>query len=480
MFLQAQSARSVQRIKRGNTKTRQHKNTATQISRTPCMSIFRNDDDQDVTPDDPGRRDWLSVACIACLAIGGMFSSDHAHAMRLDEDANLFNPCKSPLPEKLARHELVQRAWEGINPALYWDSHVHLLGVGDGNTGCWINPRMRSLLSPKLYLQKKFFLNAACVGKESEKAKTVDADYVTRLKQLVDEMPQGAKLMLFAFDRTHPVGEGFDLQKTAFYVPNSYAANIAKQFPDRFAFVASVHPYRQSGEKMEATIAQVVADGAVAIKWLPAAMGIDPASPKCDAMYAACKKYNLPIITHAGEEKAVEGAHQQHFGNPLRLRRPLDQGVKIVVAHCASMGTDIDLDQGHQGKGGSGKRVPSFQLFERLMAEKRYEANLFADISAIPQANRAAALADIVVRDDWTHRLVHGSDYPLPGVMPLFSVDGLVERGWLPKNEATVIKSIREYNPLLFDFVLKRSLRINGKSLHPKIFESARLFSRKA
>jgi hypothetical protein len=56
----------------------------------------------------------------------------------------------------------------------------------------------------------------------------------------------------------------------------------------------------------------------------------------------------------------------------------------------------------------------------------------------------------------------------------------LVERGWLPKNEGDVIKSIREYNPLVFDFVLKRSLRIQGKALDKTIFESARVFAKRA
>ncbi len=422
-------------------------------------------------PDSESRRDWLTSACIACLATGALFGTGNANALRLDSDTNLFNPCKAPLPPQLLRHELIKKAWDGLDANRVWDSHTHLLGVGDGDTGCWINPKMRSLLSPKLYLQKKFFLNAACVGGESEKAKSVDRDYVARMKQIMDEFPTGAKALLFAFDYTHTESGVIDLAKSAFHVPNNYVAAITKQYPDRFCFVASLHPYRQID--FDATVKQLVADGAVAIKWLPAAMGIDPASPKCDAMYAALKKYQLPIITHAGEERAVEGAHQQHFGNPLRLRRPLDIGVKIVIAHCASMGRDVDLD-----KGVDGPLVDSFTLFERLMADKKYEANLFADISAVPQTNRAPALANIINRKDWVTRLVNGSDYPLPGVMPLFSVDDMVERGWLLKSEGEVIKQIREYNPILFDFVLKRTLRIDGKRLANEIFESARVFER--
>jgi len=423
------------------------------------------------SPADEGRRDWLGSACIACMATGALFGSGNADALRLDTDTNLFNPCKAPLPPRLAGHELIKRAWDGLDTSRVWDTHTHLLGVGDGNTGCWINPKMRSLLSPKLYLQKRFFLNAACVGSESEKIKSVDRDYATRMKQIMDEFPAGVKAMLFAFDYTHDEGGVIDLARSAFHVPNPYVAEITKQYPNRFHFVASLHPYRRID--FDATIKQLVADGAVAIKWLPAAMGIDPGSPKCDALYAAVKKYQLPIIAHAGEERAVEGAHQQQFGNPLRLRRPLDMGVKIVIAHCASIGRDVDLD-----KGIAGPLTASFTLFERLMADKKYENNLFADISAVPQTNRAPQLANIMNHDDWAHRLVNGSDYPLPGVMPLFSVDAFVERGWLVKSEGEVIKKIREYNPILFDFVLKRTLRIDGKRFANSIFESSGLFDR--
>jgi uncharacterized protein len=214
----------------------------------------------------------------------------------------------------------------------------------------------------------------------------------------------------------------------------------------------------------------------VAVKWLPSAMGIDPASPRCDAFYAAMAELKLPLITHAGQEKAVQGAHQQHFGNPLRLRRPLDQGVRVVVAHCASLGEDIDLDKGTSSRTNA-RAVPSFDLFERLMADPRYEKNLFGDISAMPQINRMPNFGKVVERDEWHSRLINGSDYPLPGVMPLFSVDLFVERGWITKSDGAVLKQIREYNPLLFDFVLKRRTVVKGKKLADSVFETAPLFA---
>ena len=82
------------------------------------------------------------------------------------------------------------------------------------------------------------------------------------------------------------------------------------------------------------------------------------------------------------------------------------------------------------------------------------------------QIDRAGpALARVIEREDWHPRLLNGSDYPLPGVMPIFSVDYLVSLGLVQESAAPVLKEIRAHNPLLFDFVLKRHLRSNGKAL---------------
>jgi mannonate dehydratase len=93
------------------------------------------------------------------------------------------------------------------------------------------------------------------------------------------------------------------------------------------------------------------------------------------------------------------------------------------------------------------------------------------------QMNRAGpALARVIQREDWHARLLNGSDYPLPGVFPLFSVDYMVELGYIEKNAAPLFKGLREHNPLLFDFVLKRSLRSGGKRLPAGIFETRPFF----
>jgi mannonate dehydratase len=60
--------------------------------------------------------------------------------------------------------------------------------------------------------------------------------------------------------------------------------------------------------------------------------------------------------------------------------------------------------------------------------------------------------------------------------MPIFSVDYLVSLGLLEERAAPVLREIRLHNPLLFDFVLKRALRSNGKAFSARVFETRRFF----
>jgi len=63
--------------------------------------------------------------------------------------------------------------------------------------------------------------------------------------------------------------------------------------------------------------------------------------------------------------------------------------------------------------------------------------------------------------------------------MPLFSTRRFVDEGYLTDSQAETLAEIRRYNPLLFDFVLKRSLARDGRRFSPVVFESRRLFDRK-
>lgn len=254
-------------------------------------------------------------------------------------EQGLMNPCLSKLPAKETYSPWMRVVWEGVDPTQIWDCHTHLVGSGDAGSGAWFNPNMDSLWHPVLKLQKLFYMNAGCLH---EAPGRMDTSYIGRLHNLVDGMRPGYKLMLLAFDWRHDVSGQPDRAHSIFHIPNAYAAAMAQRHPSYFEWIASIHPYRP--DSVDA-LQQAIKDGARAIKWLPSAMGIDPSSPRCDKFYEAVAKAGLPIISHAGREMAVQGGNQDD-GNPLKLHRALDHGVRVVIAHCASDGHDIDLDQG--------------------------------------------------------------------------------------------------------------------------------------
>ena len=401
------------------------------------------------------RRQFLtgaSALTISSLAIAGF---------KFWPETGFSNPCFTGLPDALKQHPLMQQIWSGIDANQVWDSHLHITGVGDNaNSGVWFNPVMDSYLHPILNIQKRFYMNGGCTLEGD-----VDQSYVKRLVQISTEMPAGYKSMLFAFDWFRDA-QGKPLKEhSIFHISNEYVKKIASEHSQYFEWVASIHPYRT--DAIDA-LEQAKAQGARAIKWLPSGMGIDPASPKCDAFYKKAAQLKLPIITHTGRESAVQGGDQAH-GNPLRMRRALDQGVHVILAHCASDGHDEDLDNGN-------KRVKSIDLFTRIMDTPDYKSLVFGEISALTLINHAWAIKPILERTDWHSRLLNGSDYPLPGIFPLINTEALNKAGLLENEHVNFLQQLKQYNPLMFDFAVKRLIMFKGVSFANSVFETRRVF----
>jgi mannonate dehydratase len=404
------------------------------------------------------RRRWLVAGLAGAFGLGAW------HMRSFLPLAGVTNPCLGPLPPDLADHPLVKAAWTGLDPGRVWDGHVHLFAsaeAGHADGAPW--PHWAS------GIQARAIANAACTDPA---APDFVGAYLDRLLALLADLPAGYKALLLALD-AHRDESGKPVPAlTHFSVDNDSCAAAAKRAPERFEWIASIHPYRADAVD---ELQRVKALGARAIKWIPSAQGIDPASSRCDSFYAALAASRLPLLTHMGMERAAPG--DDELDNPLRLRRALDHGVRVIGAHCATMGRSRDLD-----RGADGPMVDGFALFERLMDEPRYEKLLVGDLSAIPQLGRTGApLKRIIDRGapggDWSRRLLHGSDYPLPGLLPLYSPAHLVEQGLLDPAAIEPLIAIRRYNALLFDFVLKRSLRLAGKRLADEVFHTRDFFA---
>ena len=407
---------------------------------------------------------WLGAGGAAAALAGGSGAAWYG----------LRNPCRVRLPEPLATHALVQAAFRGLDPSRLVDMHVHLVGVGVGGTGAWVNPEMTSWAHPIKALKFLFYRNAACIT-DLDRA---DQDYADRLVALKREaFPPGARLVVLAFDHAYGADGTVDLADSEFYAPPDYAFDLAARHPADLWVATSVHPYRADAlDRLDADAAR----GAVAVKWLPNAQRIDPADPRCRPFYRKLAALDLPLITHAGEERAVDAADAQLLGNPLKLRPALEEGVRVVVAHCASAGACPDLDLP------DAPPAAAFDLFMRLMNEPRWEGRLFGDVSAMPQFNRAGRpLREILLAGHLHHRLLNGSDYPLPGVNPLIRTGALADAGYITPDERAVLNEIFAYNALLFDFVLKRALRaVDGGGAEHRfadaVFQQQPFFARRA
>ncbi len=354
--------------------------------------------------------------------------------------------------------KLIHAAFGGLPPGSVLDAHVHLVGLGKGGTQAWVNPKKLTMSHPTEWLRTRLYAQAGGVKQWDH----LDQEFEARLVERAGAFERPLRAQLLAFDYRYHADGSPDLLRSEFYIPNDYLIEVSRRHPDLFVPVISVNPVRK--DACEA-LRRFAGMGVRYVKWLPNAQGIDPANPHHDTFYRTMKELDMVLLTHVGEEKAVKATEDQKLGNPLKFRRALDLGVKIIMAHCASLGDNEDLDH-------PGQRATNFSLFLRLMAEKKYEGQLFGDISAITQVNRLPGpLLEILERPDLQARLINGSDYPLPGIDLVIWTRKLVAMKLITPSERKALNEIFKANPLLFDFVLKRTLHTpDGKRLRASIF----------
>ncbi len=112
------------------------------------------------------------------------------------------------------------------------------------------------------------------------------------------------KHMLLAFDKHYRMDGTVDLKRTTLHTPDDWVHRVCEKHPDVFLPSCSVHPYRPDAlEALETAHRR----GVKLVKWLPNSMGIDPLNAVCDAFYDRVRDLGMTILSHAGEERAVEG-----------------------------------------------------------------------------------------------------------------------------------------------------------------------------
>jgi predicted TIM-barrel fold metal-dependent hydrolase len=380
----------------------------------------------------------VGAFCLLCLIAPGCLIDRIGGAFR--EQPEDLGTTASP-----SARELIARAFEDVDSVGLMDFHTHVVAIGTSAAGAYVNPRMLSGVNLD---RLRFWIYESASGIRNRE--NADEEYVARLVRLARAIKPSSRYVLLAFDKHYNADGSVNESKTQLYVPNRYVFELARKHRDLFVPAVSIHPYRREALEELDTWARA---GIKYVKWLPNAMGIDPADPAIEPYYLRMRRHGMVLLSHGGVEQAVEAGEDQRLGNPLRLRKPLDIGVRVIVAHAASLGECDDLDR-------AGGKAGCFDLFLRLMDEPRYVGLVFGDISAMLQFNRMPVpFATVLNRPDFHARMVNGSDYPLPAVNGLIHTRALARDGFITAEERRALNEIYDYNPLLFDFVLKRVAR---------------------
>jgi len=401
------------------------------------------------------------------------------------------NACYARLIEQTFQFEQVPDSGD------YWvaDYHMHIHGTGR-NAGvdlfCPAIPlcppgvlltgkRFNWLRHPFLYLQTKVFLSASGI----ENVCFGDAEYLQRLYRQIEHFPvhndthgNPVRFRFFVFAmapfRDRDTGD-VNFDKTDICVDSDYVISVADCFnrklemagiPHRVVPVISVHPYRKDAEKELVRLGnRVAAQGhdEILVKWLPPSMGIDPETVR-SSYYETMAEQGMVLVSHTGKEhSAISDKECQEFGNPLKLCKALEarsaggKQLKVIMAHSGRKGVNFD---------DAGKRVSSYELFRKMMATGDYRGRLFGDMSAIPYMATEHILRDIAIGNlGLEGRMLNGSDYPVPAGHIIKPTRHLYKMKLISRQQKKALDLVYRYNPLLFDFVMKRMLHFAGQQV---------------
>ncbi|WP_306536705.1 amidohydrolase family protein [Geobacter sp.] len=265
------------------------------------------------------------------------------------------------------------------------DIHCHTAGIGAGDSGCFISPKLRRSWKYPIYL-KSFGVTNTELEREG------DCLVLRRLSERLAASSRVQAAVVLAMDGVVDSRGILDRERTEMYIPNDFLARECRQHPN-LLFGASVNPLRPDAlERLDAAAAA----GAVLVKWLPSIQGTDPADRRLVPYYRRLAELGLPLLTHTGLEESFTRADNT-LADPARLRLPLEEGVTVIAAHCATSGRS-------HGEENLARLLPLFAEFP----------SLYADISALTQVNRLGHLPRVLQHREIHGRLLYGTDMPLP------------------------------------------------------------------
>ena len=261
--------------------------------------------------------------------------------------------------------------------------HVHIVGNGSGNTGCWlrVSPWRRPMAALML---RHIGLPATALRGD------LDRLYVERLLELVRGSSLGS-IVILAQEQVHD-DQGKALPDLgSFYVPNDYVLSLGRRYGE-FLPAVSIHPARPDAlEELD----RCLAGGAVMMKCLPNCQNINCSDRRFTKFWERMAEAGLPLLAHTGGEHTLPIVRPE-FSDPRTLTLPLECGVKVIAAHCATKSGLTDPEY--------------FRIFVEMT--QRFP-NLYGDNSAFTVPIRGRHVRECA-REPLVNRIVNGSDFPVP------------------------------------------------------------------
>ena len=280
------------------------------------------------------------------------------------------------------------------------DMHVHMVGNGVAGSGGWLRLTGWHRWLAGFMLRQLGVPGSALEG-------DLEGIYAEILVKLVRESSMDA-VVLLAHERVHDPDGTPREDLGSMFVPNDVVLGLAKQVPE-FLPGVSIHPARRDAlDELE----RCLEAGAVLMKCLPNCQNIDFSDRRYRPFWERMAESGLPLLAHTGGEHTVPVINAA-LADPRLLRFPLECGVTVIAAHCATKSGALDPDH-----------------FEAWAAMLREFPNLYGDISAMISLNRCGHLRDCL-RDGIASRILHGSDFPVPVLGHRLWMQGWIDRATL-------------------------------------------------
>lgn len=304
------------------------------------------------------------------------------------------------------------------------DCHVHVIGTGSGDSGCWYRPRGLTRIGEPVLLRAMGLRSADLRG-------NFDEIYIEALRQQISEAGIDAVVIL-AHEEPYRDDGTLIADTGSFYVPNEYVLGLARKHSE-FIPAVSIHPARKDAlEELE----HCIEGGAALLKCLPNCQNMDWNDRRYRPFLERMAEAGILLLAHTGSERTMP-VIQPEFATPRILTQALEVGVTCIAAHC-----------------GTGMMMLDPDYFDDFVAMTKVYPNLYGDNSALAGLSlrfQPRQMARIREDEELAARLLYGSDLPVPPSGLVMAALGMM--GWRDYYESRQVKSA-----LTRDLMLKRML----------------------